>query len=117
MWGAEHRTRSPLALLPEIFERDEEGASVAGSGLAWGDRARTFEIAVAVLEVRALDVPAHGSAPNFGLFRRIVFFEPQEAFKLPNRTIHSRRRGVRDGHHEQPVQPRDHERGDRVRIN
>src|SRR5260370_631452 len=54
--------------------------------------------------------------PNYSLRNPYSSFEPQEAFKLPDRTIHSRRRGVRDGHHEQTVQGRDHERGDRVRI-
>src|SRR5216683_2880341 len=118
-------------------ERDEEGASVAGSGLAWGDRAGTFEIAVAVLEVRALHAPAHGSAPKLppqepaqfiqacvaimlglrpDLSRGFVLFEPQEALELPKRTIHPLRRGVGDGEHEKPVQRRDHQRGNRVRI-
>src|SRR5258708_6832250 len=56
-------------------ERYEEGASVAGSGLAWGDRAGTCEIAVAVFEVSALDVPAHGSAPKSRLRKPVQLIQ------------------------------------------
>src|SRR5712664_2779105 len=50
------------------------------------------------------------------LSRGFVLFKPQEALELPKRTIHPLRRGVGDREPEKPVQRRDHQRGDRLRI-
>src|SRR5216684_1645809 len=66
---------------------------------------------------RSLSNHASQSCSDFGrIYPGFVLFEPQEALELPKRTIHPLRRGVGDGEHEKPVQRRDHQRGNRVRI-